>query len=36
LSSRRISRRSPDARQVAFVSDRSGNPQIYALDAATK
>jgi TolB protein len=27
---------SPDARQVAFVSDRSGNPQLYALDLTTK
>ncbi|MBI3288426.1 MAG: PD40 domain-containing protein [Elusimicrobia bacterium] len=27
---------SPDARQVAFVSDRSGNPQIHVLDLPTK
>ena len=27
---------SPDARQVAFVSDRSGNPQIHILDIPTK
>ncbi|MDO8756534.1 MAG: hypothetical protein Q7J64_00855, partial [Elusimicrobiota bacterium] len=27
---------SPDARQVAFVSDRSGNPQIHVLDIPTK
>jgi len=27
---------SPDAGQVAFVSDRSGNPQIYVLDLAKK
>ena len=27
---------SPDARQVAFVSDRSGNPQIHVLDVPTK
>ena len=27
---------SPDARQAAFVSDRSGNPQIYVLDLASK
>jgi TolB protein len=27
---------SPDARQVAFISDRSGNPQIHILDILTK
>ena len=27
---------SPDARQVAFISDRSGNPQIHVLDIPTK
>jgi TolB protein len=27
---------SPDARQVAFISDRSGNPQIHILDIPTK
>ena len=27
---------SPDARQVAFVSDRSGNPQIHILDVPAK
>ena len=27
---------SPDARQAAFVSDRSGNPQIHILDIPTK
>jgi TolB protein len=27
---------SPDAGQVAFVSDRSGNPQIYVLDMTTQ
>ena len=27
---------SPDARQIAFVSDRSGNPQIHVLDIPTK
>lgn len=27
---------SPDARQVAFISDRSGNPQVHILDLPTK
>jgi len=27
---------SPDARQVAFISDRSGNPQVHILDIPTK